>query len=490
MSFVSLLFTNRSLKQIILKNTFWLMVSQGTSRVLKFFLLVFAARELGPTNYGAFIYIFALVGLYFALGDLGLGAFLIREYHTKNRSELLLSTLFYLRVIILTIFTIAGYFFYFTLQDPALQAIYFIVLAVYVGIELKTFFVTLGRANNRVELDSMVSVVETVVTCVMGYIALKYWHSLPLFSAAYLAAAIIALILQVKLTYRLLLPLSAFNLAYTRQIFLTSLPFVYTSLIGITTSQIDIVSLKYFIGIEAVGLFSVGSRVVQLGMMLPSLLLTTLFPVFASLTADRTRVASLIRTSLSLILLFGFPLAIWGIASGPAFILFLYGAEYSAGSAAFQVLMLVIPLIFIINVLDHALMALNYQMQNMAYTTIAVVLNIILNVILIPRIGLVGASLASVIANIVNLFLTLALSKHVLGGGFIDFNILARYALLSVASGGILFFLLGMHTPLILAYSVATMIYISALALLKDSTFYLLTSTALQTMNRIRRMDA
>jgi O-antigen/teichoic acid export membrane protein len=46
--FKEVLFKNKSPRQIVLKNTFWLSLGQFFTRLFKFLLVVFAARILGP----------------------------------------------------------------------------------------------------------------------------------------------------------------------------------------------------------------------------------------------------------------------------------------------------------------------------------------------------------------------------------------------------------------------------------------------------------
>ena len=48
----SLFFENKNVKQIILKNTFWLTLAEVISKGVSFFLLIWIARYFGPTNYG------------------------------------------------------------------------------------------------------------------------------------------------------------------------------------------------------------------------------------------------------------------------------------------------------------------------------------------------------------------------------------------------------------------------------------------------------
>ncbi|MCX6790670.1 MAG: oligosaccharide flippase family protein, partial [Candidatus Gribaldobacteria bacterium] len=76
----AIFFQNKGFKQTILKNTFWLTLSEGINMVLKFFLFIYIARILGAGEYGKLGFGLAFVGLFNVFADLGLSKIVNREF--------------------------------------------------------------------------------------------------------------------------------------------------------------------------------------------------------------------------------------------------------------------------------------------------------------------------------------------------------------------------------------------------------------------------
>ena len=73
------LFKNNNTNQTILKNSFWLGFGELTSRLIKVFIIFYAIRILGVSDWGAFSYAISLCALYMVFSDLGLTSILTRE---------------------------------------------------------------------------------------------------------------------------------------------------------------------------------------------------------------------------------------------------------------------------------------------------------------------------------------------------------------------------------------------------------------------------
>jgi len=76
----TLLFDNISIKQTIFKNTFWIGLGEGISKLLKLILLIYVAKILGAAEYGKFCFAFAFVGLFTILTELGVYQIMVREF--------------------------------------------------------------------------------------------------------------------------------------------------------------------------------------------------------------------------------------------------------------------------------------------------------------------------------------------------------------------------------------------------------------------------
>ncbi|KKL89073.1 hypothetical protein LCGC14_1918330, partial [marine sediment metagenome] len=98
------LFKNKNVKQIIAKNVFWLGVGQVGSRIIRAFIIIYAARLLGAAEYGVFSYALGLAGFFTVFADIGLSPILTREVAKKpGRGSYYFATTFWMKIILLAV---------------------------------------------------------------------------------------------------------------------------------------------------------------------------------------------------------------------------------------------------------------------------------------------------------------------------------------------------------------------------------------------------
>jgi O-antigen/teichoic acid export membrane protein len=98
----SLLFTNKTAGQTIVKNTFWLMAGEIIGRLIRAGIVIYSARILGAGEYGIFSYAISVAAFITVFSDIGLSAVLTRE--TSKNPELrnkYLANSFFLKIILI-----------------------------------------------------------------------------------------------------------------------------------------------------------------------------------------------------------------------------------------------------------------------------------------------------------------------------------------------------------------------------------------------------
>ena len=105
---------------------------------------------------------------------------------------------------------------------------------------------------------------------------------------------------------------------------------------------------------------------------------------------------------MSLLFLIALPAAIGGIILGPKIISLVFGESYLPATPSFQVLLLTLIIDFSAAVLSAAVFAYNKQRNLILYSAIGGGLNVILDLILIPRFGIIGSAWATFGAQLVS----------------------------------------------------------------------------------------
>lgn len=103
------------------------------------------------------------------------------------------------------------------------------------------------------------------------------------------------------------------------------------------------------------------------------------------------------------LLALGLPVAVGGMLLNKEVISFIYGAEFSESSNLLKILIWFTPLLFLTNFMGNCLIAIGKQTQLAYICAFNTVLNLSLNLILIPYYGYVGAAAASLATEGINL---------------------------------------------------------------------------------------
>jgi len=161
----------------------------------------------------------------------------------------------------------------------------------------------------------------------------------------------------------------------------------------------------------------------------------------------------------------GMPIAFGILALAPAFVPKLFGVEYTNSVLPLQVLAASLPFLFLTFPIGSLLNACSKQMKNTRQVAVAVLVNFLLNLYLIPKLTYTGGAISSLASTLVMLALGIFAARKI-----VDYN--KKYLWLSFGQslisgavmGGILYFLLFKVSFLILV-PLGVLIYIFLLFL-------------------------
>ncbi|MFH0946844.1 MAG: oligosaccharide flippase family protein [Planctomycetota bacterium] len=168
-------------------------------------------------------------------------------------------------------------------------------------------------------------------------------------------------------------------------------------LAGQIHERADILMIAYLVEDNSqVAFYAIAVSLVALVQLLPESFATALFPKLAGLPEDQVGpfTARVSRSTLftTLVMVIGMAL-ISGL-----FVPFAYGAEYASSVRPLLILLPAVVFLSIYRVLARYFVSLARQTVNIVTQTVSVVVNIGLNLVLIPRHGIAGAAIASVIS--------------------------------------------------------------------------------------------
>lgn len=381
------------------RNFFWKSAAEG-SRALQALYFVLLARRLGAADLGEFSVGFSAAMILAAVGDFGLNTVLTRQTAVDRAQG-------------------ARIF----LQSAYLKAIFFAVLlagaALWPGLGPRRAFVLLfiGVAAGRNVIDQLSYfclayerlIVEAQMKFLLGLLSLGLaWFllaarpSVGVAAGALLAAEAFAAVAGLALISRRLAdvprperrPPLGWPVADAEE--LVALSLVAVALAGF--SRVDISFLKW-LGVAAaeIGNYFAAERVIAMAGFLPGLLAIASLPVF-SRPEDAGHAATIFRLRRQLFAAgcaAGLALA---LAGGPLVAL-VYGARFRDAARPLAWLGAALPFMFVNHFSLIALIADKRSWQAAFAASTAFALNVVVDALLIPRLGILGAAAGAVSAQ-------------------------------------------------------------------------------------------
>jgi len=164
----------------------------------------------------------------------------------------------------------------------------------------------------------------------------------------------------------------------------------------------DVILLGILATSRDVGLYTAAYRICFLAAMIAVTTHTVFLPAITHAVAlGELPIGHVLRRSLSLTGTVMLPVVAGGVALAGPLLLLVFGPDYADGTRAFQLLLVSIGLLSLHGTTHNVFLALDRTKQEAGIFAGGAVLNIVLNLVLIPRYGLVGAAISTVAAEMV-----------------------------------------------------------------------------------------
>jgi len=401
------LLTNKSTGQTIIKNSFWLFLAEGTNKGILFLVTILIARNFSLEEYGVFGYVFSIMTLIAMIADFGLTNITIREL-AKNPAEAnkyfenAISLKILLTVIAFACMILASIFLNQDIRTLAILAGLAILLE-----GMTDYLRTSFRMTEHTQFEAVIKATTAIILIclVAGGIVLKF--SLTGILLGYIIAHFFGLLLALRLSDRKMT--FSIHPPFVRQLLGESWPLFLGLICTAFYGQVDLILIKAYRGFAEVGLYQAAYKLL-FGFQLLKVVHMAMFPRMASLYAEGNNEAyrRLMRTSLVSSFIALVPVGIVTIFFPEDIIRFFFGQQYMSASVALPLLIWSGILSFIAGFFTYTLIISGHQKGWLILEFLALVLLIIIEVALIPRIGFFGAAIATFAGEVMFLVLIVA----------------------------------------------------------------------------------
>jgi O-antigen/teichoic acid export membrane protein len=383
------------------KNTSWMMAEQLLRILAGLFVGIWVARYLGPEQFGLFSYVLAFAAIFGGIAKLGLDGIMVRELinHPEKR-DIYLGTAFWLKIIgAFIVMGLMAAIVPFTSNDASTNLYIFIITA---GLVFQSFEVVEFYFQSLV-LAKIISICKAIqlalssmikIYLVLTEAELIWFVLVTAFDAMSLAISyFIAYHLKKNPVFY-----KHFDLIIAKQLLKNSWPLMFSMVLIMIYMKIDQIMIKEILGGYEVGLYSAGIRLIEALFFIPTIIVTSLFPaiLLARKRSEELYEMRLLRL-FGLLIYLSIPVLIALVIVADWLILFLFGESYAAASSVLRIYAFSLPFVFLTVASSRWFLAENLQRMLFYRAFLAVLINIALNFSLIPKYGINGAAIATVL---------------------------------------------------------------------------------------------
>ena len=457
----------------LVKNSIRLFTAETISKLIALGIQIVAARYLGDKGFGTFAFGFSLTGILMILVDSGINTYLIREISRDpekigdylGNAFLLKGCLFATGVLILSIMQVAT-----ALDGDAQLVVWAIGLAMLINGYADTYMAVF-RALENMSLVSLLMIIQRSLFFLSGLtLLLLNYKVVPLCLAFLVVACINLLICRWQMQRRHGKNPWQIDWPVAKTLFMQSLPIGGTILFTYIYFRIDTVMLFFMRGESETGWYSAAFKLVETMVILIAGIRNAIFPFLSrTYAAKKDRFVQIWKEASRFLLIVTLPLA-GGIALlAPRMVETLYGPTFTGAGLALQVTILVLPLLCLNDIISYLLMSADKAKLVLRIVGAGAALNVVMNMIFIPRGGYMGAAVATCLTEVV-LFLIYCQTVNRLWG---KSGMLAQIGKPALGTLGMTLVMQGLFTlPLLALTVVGAFTYLALLLLFQTFTEY------------------
>jgi len=387
-----------------IKNTSWLVGEKLLSMMLVLLINVFVARHLGPDSFGLLNYLLAIIALLMPLSSLGLNAIVTRELVTLKRSDLsIMSTTMVIRflggVLASGILIACLYFGIFTRLAGESWTLFLLSL---VNL-LIAFHVIDFWFQAKVQSKYIVKVRFISVVIISSIKLVLVYYKAPLSSFIW-AAGFESFLLSIGfiVIYKIKkggFSLASFDFTYGMNLLKQSKWLILSGVASIIYLKIDQIMLTEMVSATENGIYSVASRISEVWYFFPTALAASFFPSLLKYKETNNKKYQQQLQRLCDVLFIG-ALAIALVLTflSDWLIVFLFGEEYFAAGAILALHVWAGIFVFMRALLSKWLLAEELLVFSLVTHGIGAIINVGLNLWLIPMYQGGGAAVATVVS--------------------------------------------------------------------------------------------
>jgi O-antigen/teichoic acid export membrane protein len=393
---------------VVSKNIFWLSISRVLALVLLFLAYTRLFRYLGPEVYGKYQFVLSYVLIFSTVVDFGIQQFITKQMSERpDQTKKLFHSFLVFEVL-------AAFVLYATLLIIASQNNYSREVTIAIAVTgagmvanaLCYPFLAVLTANQDLRKVALINFLNSIVNVGVIFLAIILQKNIIFLSSVQLTFGILDLVLyRIYITKHLSKPevlnaVKDFDFGIIKNILKSGWPFVFLVGFSAIYNRVDMVIITKLRGFVDTGYYGAAYKMFDLLGFFPSVVSHTLFPFFASLMAKKAigEVKVNLEKYLKLMILAALPIAVGGTILSRQLIILIAGPEYEPAASVLAILIWA-PAILFVYIPVNSLVISQLTKKAMIVTGVNVLVNVIGNILLIPKYGIQAAAAMTVFSE-------------------------------------------------------------------------------------------
>ncbi len=407
-------FKSESFKKYF-KNTSWLFAEKILRILISFLVTVLVIRYLGPEQFGLLSYAISFYALFTAISVLGLENISIRELvkYPEQRDNIL-GSVFLLRLVggIVTIILIALTLF--ISGEPTDISILILIISTSIVFQSFSVIDYYFRAEVKAKYSVYVMMASVLFTSSLKILLIVLEAPLIYFAIVFSVEFLIAAagFLLVYKHNKLKIIKWKFRKETAVNLLKDSWPLILAGLVISIYTKIDQVMIKNMLDSKELGYYAAAVKLSEAWYFIPVALTNSIFPAIinAKKVSNKfyfNRMQKLYDILAWMAISIAIPVSIFS----REIINILFGSEFQSAAPVLTIYIWAGVAVFLGVASSQYLITENFTKLSFFRTFIGMIFNVILNLILIPKYGIVGAAVATLVSYSVATFSLIFISK-------------------------------------------------------------------------------
>src|SRR3989338_8354519 len=453
-----------------------------------YLLRIFLSRTLTLEDFGLFYAVSAFIGLFTLVMYLGLNQALakyIPEFMIHNQKDSIKSSVLSVFIIqSLTIIAFTSLIFIFRDQislslfkSPSAEPILLLMTLSFFPSMFFTIFQSVFQGYQKLKLYASVEPIRIALTLLFSVIFIDMGAAGV--AVAYLIAACATTIIFFRSFYGLGITrhVSKMSFGLTKKLLKFSMPVFVSSIAAIVISYTDTIVITFYRTLQEVALYQVALPTSQLLLVFSGSIAAVAFPLISELYSRKRfgEVKKGVKAMSVLLLVMIMPFVAILVTFPEAVISILFSESFLPASLALQVLSVSMIFYSLFVVFQTTLDGIGKPIITTKIMFSMAGINLLLNLMLVPILGITGSAFASLLAYVAGAILGMRfVSIH--AGVSLPFNRLAKIIASAVASIAAMFLIkfalpLPLYPEFVLAVATGILVYILVASAMKAITY-------------------